>query len=105
MIPSVLPTYTRAPLNFVSGEGTWLVENDGRRFLDLGAGIAVNVLGHAHPALVDALTAQANTLWHVSNLYHIGPQQALADKLAQHTFADTTFFTNSGTDPSAITTP
>ncbi|MCF2872475.1 aspartate aminotransferase family protein [Octadecabacter sp. G9-8] len=98
MIATVLPTYTRAPLNFVSGEGTWLVEQDGRRFLDLGAGIAVNVLGHAHPALVDALTKQANTLWHVSNLYHIGPQQALADKLAEHTFADTTFFTNSGTE-------
>ncbi|MDB4213690.1 aspartate aminotransferase family protein [Octadecabacter sp.] len=98
MIPSVLPTYNRAPLNFVSGSGTWLVEADGRRFLDLGAGIAVNVLGHAHPALVDALTKQANTLWHVSNLYHIGSQQALADKLADATFADTTFFTNSGTE-------
>lgn len=98
MIASVLPTYTRAPLNFVSGSGTWLVEADGRRFLDLGAGIAVNVLGHAHPELVDALTKQANTLWHVSNLYHIGPQQALADKLAEYTFADTTFFTNSGTE-------
>jgi acetylornithine/N-succinyldiaminopimelate aminotransferase len=98
MIPSVLPTYNRAPLNFVSGSGTWLVEADGRRFLDLGAGIAVNVLGHAHPALVDALTQQADTLWHVSNLYHIGSQQALADKLADATFADTTFFTNSGTE-------
>lgn len=98
MIDTVLPTYTRAPLNFVSGAGTWLVEADGRRFLDLGAGIAVNVLGHAHPALVDALSAQANTLWHVSNLYHIGPQQSLADKLADATFADTTFFTNSGTE-------
>ncbi|MDA9318631.1 aspartate aminotransferase family protein [Octadecabacter sp.] len=98
MIPSVLPTYNRAPLNFVSGSGAWLVEADGRRFLDLGAGIAVNVLGHAHPALVDALTQQADTLWHVSNLYHIGSQQALADKLADATFADTTFFTNSGTE-------
>jgi acetylornithine/N-succinyldiaminopimelate aminotransferase len=98
MIPSVLPTYNRAPLNFVSGSGTWLVEADGRRFLDLGAGIAVNVLGHAHPALLDALTQQADTLWHVSNLYHIGSQQALADKLADATFADTTFFTNSGTE-------
>jgi acetylornithine/N-succinyldiaminopimelate aminotransferase len=98
MIASVLPTYTRAPLNFVSGEGTWLVEADGRRFLDLGAGIAVNVLGHAHPELVDALTKQANTLWHVSNLYHIGPQQKLADMLVEHTALDTVFFTNSGTE-------
>lgn len=98
MIPSVLPTYNRAPLNFVSGEGSWLVEADGRRFLDLGAGIAVNVLGHANPELVEALTKQANTLWHVSNLYHIGPQQELADKLVESTFADTVFFTNSGTE-------
>ncbi|MCG7518787.1 aspartate aminotransferase family protein [Ruegeria sp. Ofav3-42] len=98
MIPSVLPTYNRAPLTFVKGEGSWLTEADGRRFLDLGAGIAVNALGHAHPALVNALTEQAHLLWHVSNLYHIPQQQALADKLVEHTFADTVFFTNSGTE-------
>lgn len=98
MIPSVLPTYARAPLTFVKGEGSWMIEADGRRFLDLGAGIAVNVLGHANPVLVDALTAQANTLWHVSNLYNISEQQALADKLVENTFADTVFFTNSGTE-------
>lgn len=98
MIPSVLPTYNRAPLNFVKGEGTWLIEADGRRFLDLGSGIAVNALGHAHPALVEALTTQAQALWHVSNLYEIPQQQALADKLVEHSFADTVFFTNSGTE-------
>ncbi len=98
MIPSVLPTYSRAPLHFVKGEGSWLVEADGRRFLDLGAGIAVNALGHAHPKLVDALTSQAQNLWHVSNLYEIPQQQALADKLVEHSFADTVFFTNSGTE-------
>ncbi|WP_299898667.1 aspartate aminotransferase family protein [uncultured Ruegeria sp.] len=98
MIPSVLPTYNRAPLTFVKGEGAWLTEADGRRFLDLGAGIAVNALGHAHPALVAALTDQAHALWHVSNLYNIPQQQALADKLVEHTFADTVFFTNSGTE-------
>ncbi|MBE1296575.1 aspartate aminotransferase family protein [Phycobacter azelaicus] len=98
MIPSVLPTYNRAPLQFVKGEGAWLIEADGRRFLDLGAGIAVNALGHAHPALVEALTTQAQNLWHVSNLYQIPQQQALADKLVAHTFADTVFFTNSGTE-------
>ncbi|WP_424979230.1 aspartate aminotransferase family protein [Leisingera sp. S232] len=98
MIPSVLPTYNRAPLEFVKGEGAWLIAADGRRFLDLGSGIAVNALGHAHPALVDALTAQAQNLWHVSNLYHIPQQQALADKLVEYTFADTVFFTNSGTE-------
>ncbi|WP_299587050.1 aspartate aminotransferase family protein [uncultured Tateyamaria sp.] len=98
MITSVLPTYNRAPLTFVKGEGAWLIEADGRRFLDLGAGIAVNALGHAHPALTEALTTQANALWHTSNLYHIPQQQALADKLVDATFADTVFFTNSGTE-------
>lgn len=98
MIPSVLPTYTRAPLTFVKGEGSWLIEADGRRMLDMGGGIAVNVLGHANPALVDALTNQAQNLWHTSNLYHIPQQQALADKLVDATFADTVFFTNSGTE-------
>ena len=98
MIPSVLPTYNRAPLTFVKGEGSWLIEADGRRFLDMGAGIAVNALGHAHPALVAALTAQAQDLWHTSNLYNIPAQQDLADRLVEATFADTVFFTNSGTE-------
>ncbi len=98
MIASVLPTYSRAPLTFVKGEGSWLTEADGRQILDLGAGIAVNVLGHAHPALVTALKDQANALWHVSNLYNIPAQQKLADALVDKTFADTVFFTNSGTE-------
>jgi acetylornithine/N-succinyldiaminopimelate aminotransferase len=98
MIPSILPTYNRAPLSFVSGSGSWLTTDDGRRFLDLGAGIAVNSLGHAHPELVAALTAQAGQLWHTSNLYHIPAQQKLADQLVDLTFADTVFFTNSGTE-------
>ena len=98
MIPSILPTYSRAPMHFVKGEGSWLIEADGRRFLDLGAGIAVNVLGHADPSLTEALTKQAQTLWHVSNLYQIDQQQELADRLTEATFADTVFFTNSGTE-------
>ena len=98
MVPSILPTYNRAPLSFTHGAGSWLVEADGRRFLDLGAGIAVNALGHAHPALVSALTEQAQKLWHTANLYEIPNQQALADKLVANTFADTVFFTNSGTE-------
>ena len=98
MIPSILPTYNRAPLSFVSGCGSWLTTDDGCRFLDLGAGIAVNSLGHAHPALIAALTAQAGQLWHTSNLYHIPAQQKLADQLVDLTFADTVFFTNSGTE-------
>ncbi len=102
MIPSVLPTYNRAPLTFVRGEGSWLIEEDGRRFLDLGAGIAVNSLGHAHPDLVAALTDQAGQLWHTSNLYHIPAQQKLADQLVAATFADTVFFTNSGTEAAEL---
>jgi acetylornithine/N-succinyldiaminopimelate aminotransferase len=98
MISSVLPTYNRAPYTFVKGEGSWLIEADGRRFLDLGAGIAVNALGHAHPDLVAALSEQAQTLWHTSNLYNIPQQTALADLLVEETFADTVFFTNSGTE-------
>ena len=98
MIPSILPTYNRAPLSFVKGEGSWLVEADGRRFLDLGSGIAVNALGHAAPELVEALTEQAGRIWHLSNLYTIPEQQRLADLLVDKTFADTAFFTNSGTE-------
>ena len=98
MIPPVLPTYARAPLAFVQGEGPWLVSEAGERYLDLGAGIAVCALGHAHPALVAALEAQARRLWHVSNLYQIPQQQALAERLVALTFADTVFVTNSGTE-------
>jgi acetylornithine/N-succinyldiaminopimelate aminotransferase len=98
MIASILPTYNRAPLSFERGEGAWLVEEGGSRYLDLGAGIAVNALGHAHPALVEALTEQAGKLWHTSNLYRIPKQQELADRLVETTFADTVFFTNSGTE-------
>lgn len=98
MITPVLPTYNRAPLAFVSGAGSWLTAEDGQRYLDLGAGIAVNALGHTHPALVAALTAQAARLWHVSNLYQIPEQERLARMLVDATFADTVFFTNSGTE-------
>jgi acetylornithine/N-succinyldiaminopimelate aminotransferase len=102
MIPSVLPTYNRAPLAFVSGTGSWLLAEDGRRYLDLGGGIAVNALGHAHPALVATLTEQAGKLWHVSNVYRIPEQERLADLLVDRTFADTVFFTNSGTEAAEL---
>ena len=98
MISPVLPTYARAPLSFVKGDGPWLETEDGTRYLDMGAGIAVNSLGHAHPALVAALEGQARRLWHTSNLYDIPNQRALAERLVEHTFADTVFFTNSGTE-------
>lgn len=102
MIASVLPTYNRAPLAFAKGSGSWLTTEDGTRYLDLAAGIAVNVLGHAHPALVAALTGQAAKLWHVSNLYRIPEQEHLADLLVEQTFADTVFFTNSGTEAAEL---
>ncbi|WP_118138567.1 aspartate aminotransferase family protein [Oceanicella sp. SM1341] len=98
MITPVLPTYARAPLSFVKGEGPWLETETGERYLDLGAGIAVNILGHAAPVLVRALEEQARRVWHTSNLYRIPNQEELAAGLVEHTFADTMFFTNSGTE-------
>ena len=91
-------TFARAPLAFARGEGVWLEATDGRRYLDFSAGIAVNALGHAHPALVKALTDQAGKLWHVSNLFQIPEQEALAAKLVALTFADKVFFGNSGAE-------
>ncbi len=98
MISPVMPTYARAPFEFERGEGSWLTATDGSRFLDFGAGIAVNSLGHAHPKLVAALEAQARRLWHVSNLYEIPEQRQLAARLVDATFADTVFVTNSGAE-------
>ena len=98
MITPVLPTYARADLEFVKGKGAWLTEPDGSQFLDLASGIAVNSLGHAHPDLVKIIKSQAEKLWHVSNLYEIPQQRALAEILVENSFADTVFFTNSGTE-------
>lgn len=91
-------TYARLPLAFERGEGPWLITEDGTRYLDFAAGIAVNSLGHAHPHLVAALVGQAGRLWHVSNLYEIPGQARLAERLVRHTFADRVFFTNSGAE-------
>ncbi len=102
MITPVLPTYNRAPMAFVKGEGAWAITADGTRYLDLGAGIAVNALGHANPALIAALTEQAGKIWHVSNLYTIPEQERLAEMLVDKTFADTVFFTNSGTEAAEL---
>ena len=98
MITPVLPSYSRAPLSFVKGEGSWLFDEENKRYLDLGAGIAVTALGHAHPELVDTIQEQAKKLWHVSNLYEIPNQEELANRLVDETFADTVFFTNSGAE-------
>jgi len=94
----LLPTYARADLAFERGEGAWLTSTDGTRYLDFAAGVAVNVLGHAHPKLVAALTEQAQKVWHVSNLYRIPQAERLAERLCEASFADTVFFGNSGAE-------
>ncbi|MEZ5889453.1 MAG: aspartate aminotransferase family protein [Xanthobacteraceae bacterium] len=94
----LLPTYARVDLAFEQGEGAWLTATDGARYLDFAGGVAVNVLGHAHPALVAALTEQAGKLWHVSNLYRIPEAERLAARLCDATFADLVFFCNSGAE-------
>jgi acetylornithine/N-succinyldiaminopimelate aminotransferase len=91
-------TFARAPLAFDRGEGSWLITEDGKRYLDFAGGIAVNSLGHGHPHLVAAITEQAAKLWHVSNLYEIPNQRRLGERLAAATFADKVFFTNSGAE-------
>ena len=98
MFPALLPTYSRTDIAFVRGEGAWLFDEHGKRYLDFGAGIAVNAFGHANPKLVAALTEQAGKLWHTSNLYRVPGQEKLAQKLVAHSFADTVFFTNSGAE-------
>lgn len=91
-------TYNRAPLRFERGEGVWLTTESGERYLDFAAGIAVNSLGHSHPHLVQALKDQAEKLWHISNLYDVPGQESLGRRLAEATFADKVFFTNSGAE-------
>ena len=97
-MPPLLPVYKRADVTFERGEGAYLFDRAGRRYLDFGSGIAVTLLGHAHPHLVAVLEAQAEKLWHCSNLYGIEPQQRLAERLVAHSFADTAFFCNSGAE-------
>ena len=94
----IMPTYNRADLRFARGAGAWLETEAGEKYLDFGSGVAVNTLGHAHPDLVAALKAQAETLWHVSNLYRIPEQEKLADTLCATSFADLVFFSNSGAE-------
>ncbi len=98
MITAVMPTYARVDVVFERGEGAWIFDTEGRRYLDFTAGIAVNALGHAHPYMVEKLTEQAKKLWHTSNLYRIGEAERLAQRLIDTSFADTVFFTNSGAE-------
>jgi acetylornithine/N-succinyldiaminopimelate aminotransferase len=96
--PHLLKNYARANVNIVRGEGTWLIDDRGERYLDFVAGIAVCALGHAHPAVVGAIAAQASTLVHCSNLYHHEPAGELANKLASVTGFERVFFCNSGAE-------
>ena len=95
---AIMNTYGRLPVTFVSGEGSWLIDSQGRRYLDALCGIAVCGLGHAHPAVAKALSEQANTLIHTSNLYSIERQEALAAKLVALSGMDNVFFSNSGAE-------
>jgi acetylornithine/N-succinyldiaminopimelate aminotransferase len=94
----LLPTYARTDIAFERGEGAWLITEGGDRYLDFGSGVAVNALGHAHPALVAAITEQAQKVWHVSNIYRIPEGERLATRLCEASFADTVFFQNSGAE-------
>jgi acetylornithine/N-succinyldiaminopimelate aminotransferase len=94
----LLAVYARAPLAFERGAGAWLYTAEGEAYLDCLAGIATTGLGHAHPKVVQALKDQADKLWHVSNIFRIPGQEALAERLTEATFADVVFFTNSGTE-------
>ena len=91
-------TYARLPVAFARGEGVWLWDTQGKRYLDALAGVAVNAVGHSHPKLVAALRDQVGTLVHTSNIYHIEAQEKLADKIAQLSGMDTVFFCNSGAE-------
>ncbi|MDW8370041.1 MAG: aspartate aminotransferase family protein [Geminicoccaceae bacterium] len=97
-VPTLLPVYNRIDLTFVRGEGSWLIDTQGRRYLDFGSGIAVTGLGHCHPHLVRTLQEQAGKLWHTSNLYRIAEQERLADRLVANSFAETVFVCNSGAE-------
>ena len=98
MTNAVMPSYARIDIAFERGDGAYLYATDGRRFLDFASGVAVNVLGHNHPHLVEVLQAQAGKLWHCSNLYRIPDQERLAERLVANSFADKAFFCNSGAE-------
>ena len=98
MSNALMSNYGERTLAFERGEGAYLYSTDGRRFLDFSAGIAVTSLGHCHPHLVAALQAQAETLWHTSNLFRIPGQERLAERLVANSFADRVFFCNSGVE-------
>ena len=95
---SIMTTYGRIDIAFTHGEGSFLIAEDGKRYLDYASGIAVNSFGHCHPKLVEALKDQASKLWHTSNLYRIPEQETVAEKLVANSCADRVFFCNSGAE-------
>jgi acetylornithine/N-succinyldiaminopimelate aminotransferase len=95
---AILPIHNRIDVRFSHGKGSYLYDDSGKKYLDFGAGIAVNCLGHCHPKLVEALQGQAEKLWHVSNLYKIKELEVFAQNLTSNTFADYAFFCNSGAE-------
>jgi acetylornithine/N-succinyldiaminopimelate aminotransferase len=97
-ITPLMPVYPRSGVRPVRGEGAYLIDESGQRYLDFASGIAVNILGHGHPHLTKAIAEQAATLMHVSNLYGSPQGEALAQRLVDNSFADTVFFTNSGAE-------
>lgn len=97
-ISPILPVYRRSGITMVRGDGCYLYDDAGEEYLDFATGIGVNALGHNHPQLVDALKAQAETLWHCSNLYMHAGLQELAERIVADTFADTVFFCSTGTE-------
>ena len=97
-ISPLMPVYPRCDVRPVRGDGCYLIDESGKRFLDFASGIAVNILGHSHPHLIGAIQKQAATLMHVSNLYGSPQQEHFAQRLVDSTFADTVFFTNSGAE-------
>ena len=96
--PSIMTTYGRIDIAFTHGQGSFLVAEDGKKYLDYASGIAVNAFGHCHPKLVEALQDQASKLWHTSNLYRILEQETVAEKLVANSCADRVFFCNSGAE-------
>jgi acetylornithine/N-succinyldiaminopimelate aminotransferase len=94
----IMNTYGRLPVTFVKGEGSWVFDTDGKKYLDALSGIAVCGLGHAHPAVTQAIRDQADNLVHTSNLYGIGRQQELAERLTRISGMDNVFFSNSGAE-------
>ena len=95
---SILKVYNPIDIEVDHGDGVYLYDIDGTRFLDFTSGIGVNCLGHSHPSLVNALKSQGEKIWHCSNLFKVSGQETVADKLVKNSFASNVFFCNSGSE-------